>query len=166
MASPEGLGELGFRSVITSLRGERRSNHRLTGVRETHPWSGGGVAVVAVLKTAGPQMPASVQSCSVHSVQSPGGLGYHQSQRPTHFREVWGDPGLETQLQSSPPSVVWSTAWLSLTLTSPAVECEVAWPSPWTDFTELQLPPRTSLLCFLTPLRPGPSPHFLSSAPV
>lgn len=75
MASPEGLRELGFRSVITSLRGERRSNHRLTGVRETHPWSGGGVAVVAVLKTAGPQMPASVQSCSVHSVQSPGGVG-------------------------------------------------------------------------------------------
>ena len=90
MASPEGLRELGFRSVITSLRGGRRSNHRLTGARETHPWSGGGVAVVVVLKPAGPRMPASVQSCSVHSVQSPGGLGYRQPQRHTNFREVWG----------------------------------------------------------------------------
>lgn len=34
-----------------------------------------------------------------------------------------------------------STAWLSLTSISPAVKCEVAWPSPWTDFTELQLLP-------------------------
>ena len=42
MASPEGLREFGFWSVITSLRGRRRSNHRLTGVRETHPWLGGG----------------------------------------------------------------------------------------------------------------------------
>lgn len=166
MVSPEGLRELGFRSVITSLRGGRRSNHRLTGAREMHPWSGRGVVVV-VLKPSGPQMPASIQSCSVHSVQSLGGgvLGYRQPRRHTDFREVWGNPGLEAQLQSSLPSVVWSTAWLSLTSISPAVKCEVTWPSPWTDFTELQLPP-PSLLCFLTPLRPGPSPHFLSSAPV
>lgn len=122
--------------------GGRRSNHRLTGVRRRTPGQERGMWWwwCSALRTPNACFRSVLLSsfCPV----SGGVLGYRQPQRHTDFRRCVGESGLETQLQSSPPSVVKAQPeTLSDLSISPAVKCEVAWPSPWTDFTELSFFP-------------------------